>query len=141
MGDTCVAQFGQYGYATGPSQVTQDMGANDHSARAGRLLAVADIPDGGARETEAVVGGIAESLILVREGARTTAFLNICPHAGHRLDWSPGQFLIDQGRLVCAVHGACFERSTGLCVSGPCRGSSLRKVAVVESEGWVLLDP
>ena len=83
----------------------------------------------------------AEGGAQLREGARTRAFLNICPHAGHRLDWSPGQFLIDQGRLVCAVHGAFFERVTGLCVSGPCRGSSLRQVAVVESDGWVLLDP
>ena len=105
-----------------------------------RLMALADIPDGAARETEAVVEGIAESLILVRDGARACAFLNVCPHAGHRLDWSPGQFLIDQGRLVCAAHGACFERMTGVCTAGPCRGSSLRPVAVKAIDGWVVLE-
>jgi nitrite reductase/ring-hydroxylating ferredoxin subunit len=110
------------------------------SARGLRLLAVVDIPDGGAREVEACVDGIEESLILVREGARSAAFLNVCPHAGRRLDWSPGQFLIDQGRLVCAVHGATFERMTGVCVAGPCRGSALRPVVVVERDGWLLLD-
>jgi nitrite reductase/ring-hydroxylating ferredoxin subunit len=103
------------------------------------LIALADLPDGVAREAEALVDGVAESLILVREGGQARAYLNICPHAGHRLDWSPGNFLIDQGRLVCAVHGACFERLTGLCTAGPCRGSSLRAVAVKEAGGWIEL--
>jgi nitrite reductase/ring-hydroxylating ferredoxin subunit len=117
--------------------VTQAGGV--HSGTGTRLLELADIPDGAARETEAVIDGLAESLILVREGGEVRAYLNICPHAGHRLDWAPGSFLIDQGRLVCASHGACFERMTGLCTAGPCRGSSLRPVAVVESDGWVVL--
>ncbi|HTA65619.1 MAG TPA: Rieske 2Fe-2S domain-containing protein [Xanthomonadaceae bacterium] len=111
-----------------------------HPGDGTRLIALADLPDGAARETEAVVDGIAESVIVLREGGKACAYLNICPHAGHRLDWSPGQFLIDQGRLVCAVHGACFERTTGLCVAGPCRGSSLRAVAVREADGWVMLE-
>jgi nitrite reductase/ring-hydroxylating ferredoxin subunit len=117
--------------------VTEAGGAG--SGTGTRLIALAEIPDGAARETEAVVDGVAESLILVREGNRARAFLNVCPHAGHRLDWSPGNFLIDQGRLVCAAHGACFERMTGLCTAGPCRGSSLRAVAVTERDGWIEL--
>ena len=111
-----------------------------HSGTGTRLIALADIPDGGAREVEACVDGIEESLILVRQGARAAAFLNVCPHAGRRLDWSPGQFLIDEGRLVCAVHGATFEHMTGVCVAGPCRGSALRPVAVVECDGWLVLE-
>ena len=110
------------------------------SPRSPRLIAFAAIPDGGACEVEAQVDGIEESLILVRRGGHAVAFLNVCPHAGRRLDWAPGQFLIDQGRLICAVHGASFERMTGLCVGGPCRGSSLRQVAVVERDGWLQLD-
>ena len=105
------------------------------------LIALADIPDGSARAVEALVEGVAESVIVLREGAGARAYLNVCPHAGHRLDWSPGNFLFDQGRLVCAVHGACFERTTGLCVAGPCRGSSLRAVSVSAADGWVRLDP
>ena len=112
---------------------------SDHSERTSRLIAVADIPDGGACEVEALVDGIEESLILVRQGVHAAAFLNVCPHAGRRLDWSPGQFLIDQGRLVCAVHGASFERMTGVCVGGPCRGNALRRIAVVERDGWLWL--
>jgi nitrite reductase/ring-hydroxylating ferredoxin subunit len=114
-------------------------GSGVHAGDGLRLIAVAEIPDGGAREVEAVVDGVAESVILVREGATVRAYLNVCPHAGHRLDWSPGNFLFDQGRLVCAVHGASFERATGLCVGGPCRGSSLRTIPVVERDGCVCL--
>lgn len=112
---------------------------SDHAERSSRLIAVTDIPDSGACEVEALVAGVEESLILVRQGAHAAAFLNVCPHAGRRLDWSPGQFLIDQGRLVCAVHGASFERMTGVCVGGPCRGNALRRVAVVERDGWLWL--
>lgn len=104
-----------------------------------RLVALADIPEGSACEATAVVDGVAESVILVRAGDAAKAWLNVCPHAGRRLDWSPGNFLIDQGRLVCAAHGASFERMTGLCVGGPCRGSSLREVPVSVDAGWVVL--
>lgn len=117
--------------------MTQEPGV--HARDGLQLIAFADIPDGGAREVEAEVDGVAESVILVREGTGVRGYLNICPHAGHRLDWSPGNFLFDQGRLVCAVHGASFERASGLCVGGPCRGSSLRAVAVIVREGWVVL--
>src|SRR3546814_15079106 len=66
-----------------------------------------------------------------RDGDAVRAWLNICPHAGRRLDWAPGQFLKSrEGHLVCAVHGATFELSGGVCVAGPCRGESLRAVAV-----------
>lgn len=108
-----------------------------HAIDGGRLAALADIVEGGAHEATAVVDGVAESVILVREGQAVRAWLNVCPHAGRRLDWSPGNFLIDQGRLVCAAHGACFERMSGLCVAGPCKGSSLREVEVTVDEGWV----
>jgi len=101
------------------------------------LCAIAGIPDGGAREVEAEVDGIAESLILTRRGERIAAFLNVCPHAGRRLDWAPGQFLIDHGKLVCAVHGASFELPTGECIGGPCRGASLRAVATEVRDGQV----
>ena len=83
-----------------------------------------------------------ESLIVHRDGTRARAWLNICPHAGRRLDWAPGEFLrTKDGLLVCAVHGATFELSEGLCVGGPCRGNHLRAVAVEVREGVVRLAP
>ena len=97
------------------------------------LIALDAIPDGGFAEVEAVVdGGDAESLLLYREGAAVRAWLNICPHAGRRLDWAPGQFLKSKdGLLVCAAHGASFELVGGECVAGPCRGEALRAVELV----------
>lgn len=100
---------------------------------------LADIPDTGAREVVTCLDDIPESLILLRQGDRVEAFLNICPHAGRRLDWAPGRFLIDEGFLVCAAHGACFSVPDGRCVSGPCRGQALTVVAVKVREGEVFL--
>lgn len=103
------------------------------------LCAIAEIADGGAHEVEADVAGIAESLILARRGEHVAGFLNVCPHAGRRLDWAPGQFLIERGCLICAVHGATFELPSGECIAGPCRGASLRAVAIEVHDGNVWL--
>ena len=94
-------------------------------------------------EIEAVLDGDAESLIVHRDAAGAVrAWLNVCPHAGRRLDWAPGQFLRSKdGLLVCAVHGASFALATGECVAGPCRGEHLREVAVQCVDGEVQLAP
>ena len=98
------------------------------------------IADGGLLELSAVVDGDAESLILYRERQQVHAWLNVCPHAGRRLDWAPGQFLRGkQGELVCAVHGASFALPQGLCVGGPCLGQSLAPVALEVRDGAVFL--
>lgn len=111
-------------------------GAAGHAA----LAQLRQIEDGGFAEAEAMVDGDAESLILHRDGDRVRAWLNICPHAGRRLDWAPGKFLKSrEGLLVCAVHGASFELADGGCVAGPCRGDRLRAVAVEVRDGHVLL--
>ncbi|WP_368561740.1 Rieske (2Fe-2S) protein [Pseudoxanthomonas sp. UTMC 1351] len=96
--------------------------------------------DGGFAEVEAVIDGDAESLLLFRQGQSVRAWLNVCPHAGRRLDWAPGKFLKSkEGHLICAAHGASFELGGGVCVAGPCRGDSLRAVAVTVVEGEVRL--
>ena len=104
------------------------------------LIALDSIADGGFVETEAAIDGDAESVILHREGQDVRAWLNICPHAGRRLDWAPGQFLKSrEGLLVCAAHGASFELRLGECVAGPCRGEALRAVPVEVRDGQVWL--
>jgi nitrite reductase/ring-hydroxylating ferredoxin subunit len=102
-----------------------------------RLCALSDVPEGGAHEVVATVHGAGESLILLRRGEEVAAFLNVCPHAGRRLDWAPGRFLFEQGLLVCAAHGASFSVPDGRCVSGPCRGQSLTAVQVRVDAGEV----
>ena len=104
------------------------------------LATLESIEDGGFAEAEAEIDGSPESLILHRDGQAVRAWLNVCPHAGRRLDWAPGQFLNSKdGLLVCAVHGASFELQRGECVAGPCRGDCLKAVAVEVSDGAVLL--
>jgi nitrite reductase/ring-hydroxylating ferredoxin subunit len=114
---------------------------NDGARRpAGALARLVDIDDGGFTEVEATVDGEPASLILHRDGASVRAWFNVCPHAGRRLDWSPGRFLKSrEGLLVCAVHGASFETRQGVCVAGPCRGDRLRAVPVVVHDGTVVL--
>ncbi|HEY0662339.1 MAG TPA: Rieske (2Fe-2S) protein [Lysobacter sp.] len=110
------------------------------TASATSLISLDRVPDGGFAEVEATLDGDAESLLLHREGDRVRAWLNICPHAGRRLDWAPGQFLRNkEGLLVCAAHGATFELQGGQCVAGPCRGESLRAVDVAVRDGSVWL--
>jgi nitrite reductase/ring-hydroxylating ferredoxin subunit len=105
------------------------------------LAALAALPDGVPAACETAVGGAPDSLILLRRGDAVRGWLNVCPHAGRRLDWAPGKFLLSKtGQLVCAVHGASFELDAGECVAGPCRGQSLRAVAVrVDADGMVRL--
>ena len=104
------------------------------------LTTLDKLQDGALLEVEAAIGGDAESLILYRCGEAIRAWLNVCPHAGRRLDWAPGQFLKSkEGLLVCAAHGASFELQRGDCVAGPCRGEALRAVSVEVRDGLVWL--
>ena len=89
----------------------------------------------------AQIDGEAESLIVYRDANDTVhAWLNVCPHAGRRLDYAPGQFLRSKtGELICAVHGASFALPSGQCTAGPCRGECLRAVPVHMLDGAVYL--
>lgn len=104
-----------------------------------RLCALEDLPELQPMAFDAWIEGTDESVLLLRSGDSATAFLNICPHAGRRLDWAPGKFLMEAGRLICAAHGASFELPTGECVAGPCKGQSLKAIAVriADGEVWV----
>ena len=98
------------------------------------------MPDGEAMAVDVMMPDGEDSVILLRLGERVNAWLNICPHAGRRLDWAPGKFLVSKGMLVCAAHGASFSVHSGECTGGPCRGESLRALPVRVEQGEVLLD-
>ncbi len=80
-----------------------------------------------------------KSVILIHEKGGLHAYSNVCPHAGRRLDWAPGKFLIKRGVMTCAAHGASFDVSNGACLGGPCRGEHLQTVAihVVDDVVWL----
>lgn len=110
------------------------------------LCRLDEIPDGGATAVDAMLadGGAdpeLSSLILLRRGEQVRGYLNICPHTGRRLDYAPGKFLLKNDTLICAVHGATFNRADGLCIAGPCRGEHLREIAVQMQDGAIHLAP
>ncbi|TAL82532.1 MAG: Rieske (2Fe-2S) protein [Rhodanobacter sp.] len=114
--------------------------------RSQRLCPLQEIPDGGATAVDARLcgaDGVDElvSVILLRRGGQVWGYLNVCPHAGRRLDYAPGKFLLQQDTLICAVHGASFEQASGACVGGPCRGESLHRVRIRVEDGTVDLLP
>lgn len=78
-------------------------------------------------------------MVVLHEG-QVRAFVNQCPHAGHRLDFPPGRFLTPDGTLLlCRSHGALFDKGSGECVAGPCIGERLRPLQVKVVEGQVQL--
>lgn len=78
-------------------------------------------------------------VVAVRPGV-VRAYVNRCPHAGHPLNLRPHRFLTpDAALIICASHGALFEREGGLCVAGPCAGRALTPLPVELLDGYVLL--
>ncbi|MEZ5457629.1 MAG: Rieske (2Fe-2S) protein [Lysobacteraceae bacterium] len=96
-------------------------------------------PEGQPVGIETWIDGQMESLIVWREAHQLRVFLNVCPHAGRRLDYAPGKFLVQSDRLICAAHGAAFTLQDGHCVSGPCRGQALQTLAARVIDGMICL--
>lgn len=108
----------------------------------GSLIQRSELPTTGIVAVDATIAGETESIIVYCNEEELTAWLNICPHQGHRLDYAPGKFLIDKDRLICAAHGATFRLKDGECVAGPCRGASLHEVPVrVTDIGELIFGP
>lgn len=108
---------------------------------AATLCRLDEIPDGGATAVDVDIDGEAQSVIVLRHGDNVRVYLNVCPHAGSRLDYAPGRFLLKNDTMICAVHGATFKQAGGLCVAGPCRGEHLRPLAARVEHGVVKLLP
>jgi len=76
------------------------------------------------------------SLVIVRWGRQVFGYENKCPHDGVKLDWERNQFLDGNGlRLMCGKHGALFELGTGICTEGPCKGRTLKPIALEVIDG------
>lgn len=100
-----------------------------------------DVPNGGAHSATLMLHGVETQVFLFRRGERVRAFVNSCPHTGANLDWQPGRFMDYQGRhFLCGTHGALFRLDDGFCISGPCKGRSLKSVAVKLRGDAVVLD-
>jgi nitrite reductase/ring-hydroxylating ferredoxin subunit len=78
----------------------------------------------------------------LRFEGRVVAYLNRCAHVPTEMDGKPGEFLdADRHFIVCSIHGAVYEPTTGHCIAGPCAGARLMAIAVVERAGQVYWYP
>ena len=48
-------------------------------------------------------------------------WINDCPHANLSLDLIKGKVQSNDGKLLCANHGAKFDPESGICLKGPCK--------------------
>lgn len=113
-----------------------------HSAGPVFDCALDDIEDPGSRGFAYGPPGERLEAFVVRHGRKLSAWVNVCPHAGNRLNWKPDAFLTrDRTLIMCSVHGAIFEPHSGLCVGGPCPGRRLRSLPCEIRDGQVLVFP
>lgn len=82
--------------------------------------------------------GRAAPAFVVRFEGQVHGYLNRCGHVPMQLDWTEGEFFDDTKRdLLCSTHGAVYETHTGRCIGGPCRGTPLLKLVIVERDGHI----
>jgi len=104
------------------------------------ICRVADLEPAGARGFTIGEGDWPLRGVVVRVRDEIRGYINRCPHAGHPLNLLPNRFLTPDGSLLlCASHGALFEKLTGLCIAGPCPGQSLQTIALKTIDGFVML--
>jgi nitrite reductase/ring-hydroxylating ferredoxin subunit len=112
------------------------------SRSGGRVVArVGELQPGTAKKFWLICGRHRVDGFLVNdEHASFYAYVNRCRHMTTPLDFVRDQFFSEDGRhLMCYTHGALYEPSTGLCVSGPCKGQSLYPLPVRVDRGEVLV--
>jgi nitrite reductase/ring-hydroxylating ferredoxin subunit len=86
-------------------------------------------------------GGLARAFVLRFDGA-LRGYLNRCVHVAAEMDWQPGKFLDADARFIlCSIHGAAYEPTSGRCVGGPCGSASLTPITVDERDGHVYWYP
>lgn len=107
------------------------------------LCPAADLPERGRAWVFDLLerGRPARGFVLRVDGA-VVGYLNRCAHVPAEMDWQPGEFLdADRQFIVCSIHGASYEPSTGRCAGGPCGRGRLQPLRVAESEGRVYWYP
>lgn len=101
---------------------------------------LADLAEHGARAFSVGGGDWPMRGFVVRTGDGVRGYVNRCPHAGHPLNFLPHRFLTpDHTLILCASHGALFDKESGLCLAGPCPGQTLSPIPLVVVGDLVVL--
>lgn len=68
------------------------------------------------------------------------AFWNSCPHFDVPLNHSPEELFTPDGKYFqCITHFARFDKTSGLCVEGPCGGESLQAIPISRKDNKILI--
>ena len=113
------------------------------AARAEPLCASAELAERGrAHVWDVLQWGQPARAFALRFDGRVFAYLNRCLHVPTEMDWQPGEFLdLDRRFVVCSIHGASYEPTSGHCVGGPCGRGRLLALRVEEIDGQVYWYP
>jgi nitrite reductase/ring-hydroxylating ferredoxin subunit len=117
-----------------------------------RIAAVDDVPTDSTflfrvrnRDTDEEKEAIVVRVVDDEDGAddpqagEVACWLNYCQHFTHiKLDKGSGAPMRD-GEVICANHGAYFEKGSGRCTYGPCEGAYLQRVEIEVADGGVYL--
>jgi nitrite reductase/ring-hydroxylating ferredoxin subunit len=103
-----------------------------------RLLALDDIPDGGARNFVLEMRAGRSHGFVVRKGDQVFGYRDRCPHMGMPLAQELDRYLTSGGELIlCSWHGALFDIESGRCVGGPCAGGGLSSWPLAVVDGMI----
>lgn len=81
-----------------------------------------------------------EAIVVLDESHRPKAYLNRCKHLPVPLDGGTRDFFDSTKRyLLCGTHGALYERGSGYCIVGPCRGKELTPIDLRIDGGEIVL--
>lgn len=89
-----------------------------------------EIENGAAREFR--FGGdspFAFRMFVYNDAGNFKGFHNSCPHFDVPMNHTPEELFTPDGEYFqCVTHYAKFDKSSGICVYGPCEGKSLQRI-------------
>jgi len=78
----------------------------------------------------------------LRFDGKVVCYVNRCANVTTEMDWQAGEFLdLDRRWIVCSIHGAHYEPTTGRCAAGPCGRGRLTAIDTEERDGQVWWRP
>ena len=90
------------------------------------LAKLTEIPEGDIKE----ISFFERSVYLIKVDDRYNAFVNVCTHAG-------GPLMLEDGKLRCQWHQACFSLENGKKLEGPAPHALIRLPVRVEEDQLV----
>jgi len=106
---------------------------------AGTLLAeIAALPPHGGKDILFKKDDQQINIFIQKSGDTIAVFENRCPHAHTPLNMFGDKFLsLDGTSIICRTHGALFDKTSGQCTGGPCKGDYLTPIAFSVRDGSI----